>query len=611
MKKRILVLLLALVMTLSLLPFGASAADVVANGKCGVDVRWSLDSDGVLTISGTWQMEDYTYDESWGYNTPFSSYAEQIRSIVIEPGVTHIGDYAFPVCSAAESVTIPDTVTSIGHNAFGGSLCNCEALKTVNLPDSVTSIGDYAFGSTGLTSVTIPKGVTTIGAGAFGNCKGLTAINVAKENTSFVSVDRVLLNADQTDILCFPAGKTGSYAIPDTVTSIPASTFSGCKGLTAVTIPGSVTTIGAGAFYNCESLTKVEIPFGVTSIESNAFSGCKNLASLSIPNSVKSIGSWALSSCYALEKLVIPEGVESLGSFLCFDTYALKSITIPSTMKTIGARAFPYGDEGEIADLADVYYNGQPADWAQIEIAGGNEALTDHAQIHFHSHTWGDWKVTTPATETAEGVETRTCSECGATDMRAIEKLAPSSSTNVNNPFVDVEKEEYYFEPVLWAVSHDPQITNGMDETHFEPNTICNRAQVVTFLWRAKGEPTPKTQANPYKDVSKTDYFYDAVLWAMENGITVGTSDDTFSPKDPCTRAHVVTFLWRAEGKPEATGKIPFEDIPAEEYFTDAVSWAVNHNPQITNGMDETHFEPNTACTRGQVVTFLYRDMGK
>ena len=180
------------------------------------------------------------------------------------------------------------------------------------------------------------------------------------------------------------------------------------------------------------------------------------------------------------------------------------------------------------------------------------------------------------------------------------------------NPFKDVAEDAYYYDPVLWAVGHDPQITNGTSATTFSPNAACTRGQVVTFLWRAKGCPEPKNPDNPFKDVAPTDYYYKAVLWAKENGVTTGTSADKFSPNDPCTRAHVVTFLWRAEGEPAPKSTAnPFNDVAEGQYYTTAVLWAVSHEPQITNGTGATTFSPGATCTRGQIVTFLYRAMAK
>lgn len=209
-------------------------------------------------------------------------------------------------------------------------------------------------------------------------------------------------------------------------------------------------------------------------------------------------------------------------------------------------------------------------------------------------------------TETAEGVKTFMCTVCGETRTESIPKLTPSTPTN---PFTDVTSGAYYYDPVLWAVNHTPQITNGTGANTFSPEATCTRGQVVTFLWRAKGCPEPKSTSNPFTDVKEGAYYYKAVLWANENNITNGTGAKTFSPEAPCTRAHVVTFLWRTANKPAAGSGNPFKDVPAGQYFTDAVLWAVNHNPQITNGTGADTFSPDNPCTRGQIVTFLYRYM--
>ena len=180
-----------------------------------------------------------------------------------------------------------------------------------------------------------------------------------------------------------------------------------------------------------------------------------------------------------------------------------------------------------------------------------------------------------------------------------------------DNPFVDVEKGKFYYDAVLWAVYHDPQITTGTDETHFKPGSICTRAQIVAFLWRAKGCPTPKNRKNPFTDVKETAYYYDAILWAVEENITTGTSATTFGPKKDCTRAQVVTFLWRAEGEPKLSGaqSNPFADVKSSAYYYTAVLWAVEKD--ITTGVNPTTFRPNGSCTRGQIVTFLHRDIAK
>lgn len=180
-------------------------------------------------------------------------------------------------------------------------------------------------------------------------------------------------------------------------------------------------------------------------------------------------------------------------------------------------------------------------------------------------------------------------------------------SLNSALPFTDVLKNEYYYESVQWAV--ESEITNGISETTFSPEDTCTRGQIVTFLWRAAGSPEPTSQNNVFTDVKADDYYYKAVLWAVENGITNGTTKTTFDPDGSCTRSQAVTFLWRYEDEEQINADNIFTDVPAYEYYTNAVLWAVEN--KITNGTTNTTFEPNTFCTRGHIVTFLYRDIAE
>ena len=173
--------------------------------------------------------------------------------------------------------------------------------------------------------------------------------------------------------------------------------------------------------------------------------------------------------------------------------------------------------------------------------------------------------------------------------------------------FVDVPEGSYYEEAVDWAV--EKGITTGTGNNYFTPDGICTRAQAVTFLWRVAGSPTPKTEAMVFEDVLDGSYYYEAVLWAVENGITVGTSATTFSPELTCSRAHIVTFLWRAANSPSAKTANPFTDVAADAYYIDAVLWAVKH--KITVGTTLSTFSPDEGCTRAQIVTFLYRAHSK
>ena len=171
------------------------------------------------------------------------------------------------------------------------------------------------------------------------------------------------------------------------------------------------------------------------------------------------------------------------------------------------------------------------------------------------------------------------------------------------NPFEDVKENTYYYDAVKWAA--EKGITCGTAADTFDPNATCTRAQVVTFLWRAAGSPDPEGTEMPFTDVAYDAYYYDAVLWAVENGITSGTSATTFSPDATVTRAQNVTFLWRwAEASAVETVN-PFTDVAADMYYHDAVLWAADEG--ITAGTSATTFSPDDPCLRSQIVTFLYR----
>ena len=174
------------------------------------------------------------------------------------------------------------------------------------------------------------------------------------------------------------------------------------------------------------------------------------------------------------------------------------------------------------------------------------------------------------------------------------------------NPFADVPEDEFYYTPVLWAVANG--ITAGTAADKFSPDDPCTRAQVVTFLWRGEGKPEPTQTEHPFTDISAGEFYYKAVLWAVEEGITVGTAPDQFGPDDPCTRAQVVTFLWRAMGEPDPSSTShPFTDVTAEDFYYKAMLWAVEEG--ITVGLTPTSFGPDATCTRSQIVTFIYRYM--
>lgn len=182
--------------------------------------------------------------------------------------------------------------------------------------------------------------------------------------------------------------------------------------------------------------------------------------------------------------------------------------------------------------------------------------------------------------------------------------VTPAPGGATQNPFVDVKQGDYYYNAVQWAVGK--KITSGTSATTFTPDGICTRAQTVTFLWRSQGSPKAAGAENPFTDVSKDAYYYDAVLWAVAQGITNGTSATTFSPDATVTRGQTAAFLWRVAKQPQVDQTAnPFADVTQDAYYYNAVLWAVAK--EITNGTSSTTFSPDQGCTRAQIVTFLWR----
>ena len=190
-------------------------------------------------------------------------------------------------------------------------------------------------------------------------------------------------------------------------------------------------------------------------------------------------------------------------------------------------------------------------------------------------------------------------------DKVTVEASFKEEFSDLPNPFSDLAPSDFCYDAVMWAVGRD--ITGGIGNYTFGPNLPCTRAQAVTFLWRAAGSPEPETRAMPFTDVPVGSYYYNAVLWAIENGITEGTSDTMFSPDATCSRAQIVTFLWRAGGSPVASGNSAFTDVASDAYYAAAVIWAEKND--ITGGIGGGLFGSNNDCTRGQIVTFIYRSV--
>ena len=627
MKKRLLSFVLAVLMIASLLPATALAADIVDSGTCGAEgdgsnLTWTLDREGVLTISGSGDMYDYGLSDA-----PWYGIRSRVKSAVIADGVTSIGYKAFDDCTSLTSVTIPDSVTSIGYKAFDdctsltsvtipdsvtsigdSAFSGCTSLTSVTLPDSVTSIGDWAFSyCTSLTSVTLPDSVTSIGYEAFFNCTSLTSVTIPdgvtsigedafRNCTSLTSVtipDSVTRIGERAFYYCT---SLTSVTIPDSVTSIGEFAFSGCTSLTSVTIPDSVTSIGGWAFYECTSLTSVTIPDSVTSIGNGAFKGCTSLTSVTIPGSLPRIGVCAFSSCTSLTSVTIPDSVTSIGDSAFCNCKSLTSVTIPDSVTRIGKQAFDY-----CTSLTDVYYAGSEAQWKAISIssAGNNDLLTANIHYNYGSHThsykdvvtaptctekgytthtcacgksyvdtytdalghaWDNGKVTKEPTETETGVKTFTCTRCGETKTEVIPALSHEHNYN--------------------AVVTAPTCTEKGYTTH---TCACGDSYVDTYV--------------------------DALGHAWDNGKVTKPATETEDGVKTftCTRCgETKTEVIPATGSMDVTKM--FTDV-SHSWADDGIRYCVTH--QLMSGIGNDLFGPKLTTTRAQIVQILYNLEGE
>ena len=434
--KKVLVLLALLAAVCGLLTFSAAAESaVVESGACGENLTWTLDAAGTLTVSGTGAMEDYRYYR----NTPWYQSRDSIKAVVIESGVTSIGDWAFSGCSSLTGITIPESVTVIGEYAFE----SCSSLTDVSItdlaawcridfandstttpmlyakniwldgqkivsvavPEGITEVKAYTFyGFKDLIQVTIPAGVTAIGKDAFYGCSSLTSITIPESVTAIG--DRAFLDCESLT----------SITIPEGVTAIGDRAFSGCSSLTSITIPESITAIGDSAFWGCSSLTGITIPESVTAIGDSAFWGCSSLTGITIPESVTAIGEDAFSGCRRLtdvsitdlaawcniafgdeeanplykaenlylngelvETLEIPESVTVIRQGLFRNAACIRRVALPKGLKGVAANAF-YG----CRKIQEVFYAGSEAEWNALPIAAGNDPLKN-ATIYYNS----------------------------------------------------------------------------------------------------------------------------------------------------------------------------------------------------------------------------------
>ena len=556
MKKRLLSFVLAVLMIASLLPATALAADIVDSGTCGAEVTWTLDSEGVLTISGN----GYMYDNG-SSGAPWYGYRSLVKSAVIAEGVTSIGEYAFSDCRSLTSVTIPDSVTSIGERAF----YYCTSLTSVTIPNSVTFIDNGTFyDCTSLTSVTIPDSVTLIGGAAFYECTSLTSVT-----------------------------------IPDSVTNIGADAFSHCTSLTSVTIPDSVTSIGHDAFFLCRSLTSVTIPDSVTSISSYTFGSCTSLTSVTIPDSVTSIGGDAFYFCTSLTD-VYYAGSEA----------QWKAISISSDSSN--------GNDDLLT--ANIHYNyvSHTHSYKAVVTAPTctEKGYTTHTcacgdsyvdtYVDALGHAWDNGKVTKEPTATETGVRTYTCTRCHETKTESI----PVVSVDVTQMFTDVTKN-WAYPGIQYCVTHG--IMGGMGDGTFAPTGTTTRAQIVQILYNLEGTPAV-SGTTPFTDLT-ANWYKPAILWAYQNNVVAGTSPTTFAPDQPVTREQIAViltqYMFNVLKMNRTWTPADLSTFPdgaqvsgwAKEAMQDAVALGLINGTKASDGV--VYLDPQGSAARQQVATIL------
>ena len=628
----------------SLKDIGSNAFNRCTSLK-SVNIPQSVTSIYYTAFDNCTSLESFTVDEN---NTAYSS-ADGVlfnkdqtilmqypqgntnTSYRIPESVTSIELEAFSNCANLESIHIPESVTSIGYKAFSG----CTSLKSVNIPKSVTSIGNNAFDNcTSLESVTFGEGsqITSIGYYTFSNCTSLKSVNIP-ESVTFIG-----------ESAFFNCNSLTGIDIPKGVTSIEPRAFDLCKSLTGINIPNGVTSIKTQAFYQCTGLKSIEIPDSVASIKSYAFYGCTGLESIFLPDKdTLSIETSAIPNTASQVKYRLDESNSKVTVAVITDITLgtdKESVALPAAI--CGYPIVAISDKSLLTKISShTCTGGQATCVAKATCGICGEAYGELADHTFSGNTCTvcgytlypptvedaeDGTVTVSPTNPTEGetvTVTATPNEGYAVGEVIVTDngdgtysfIQPAADVTIKVvfkdttvvPFTDVPTDEYYYNAVQWAVKNG--ITYGTSDTTFSPNAPCTRAQMVTFLWRAAGCPTPNGSEMPFKDVVKGSYYETAVLWAVENGITYGTGATTFSPDATCNRAQFATLLWRSQGKPDAGTANPFTDVAEGTYYTDAVLWAAENG--ITEGTSATTFSPYGDCTRAQTVTFLYRCLGE
>ena len=559
---------------------------------------------------------------------------DSLTAISIPDSVTGMGEYIFEDCDKLESVVIGKNVAEIVKGAFK----SCDVLKEVVLGDSLTTIPSGCFSDCpALEEIVLPRGIESIGGTAFYNCYNLKKVVCYSAletvgSRAFPYADRTVFYGEAGSPMEKWAQENGFTFV---VNTSPVSNISSDKSQLELDEEASERLIVIVEPLGCAGeivfssddpeVVSVDSLGNITALKPGTATVTARCGELSVSCTVQVKGDHVHEYISAVIDPSCTEEGYTIYTCACGESYTGDTvpvaghkwdegeITIEPSEEAEGEKTFTctvcgdkkteavptldhthkYSSELTAPTCTEEGYTTHSCDCGESYVGEKVPAL---------GHKWDGGKVTKEPTEEAAGEKTFTCTVCGEVKIEVIDRLPEPEP--INNPFKDVAEEDYYFEPVMWAVENG--VTSGLSADTFGPAVGCTRAQVVTFLWRAAGEPAPKSSNNPFKDIKEGVYYYDAVLWAVENGITAGLSADAFGPEATCTRGQIVTFLWRANGKPmPESDENPFGDVDESQYYYDAVLWAVEE--EITAGMSAVSFAPEATCTRGQIVTFLYR----
>lgn len=504
------------------------------------------------------------------------SNCSKLKSVVLPKGLKELKKSLFSGCSALEAISIPDSVKTLGEGVFSG----CAALKEVKIPGEVTVIPKNAFsGCAALESVSIPASVTAIKEAAFDGCTAL-------KNVTFLGKD------DEWGKVTI-AGKND--ALDSATKNFPNHTHSYVDTVTAPTCTANGYTV-----HKCScGDTKTD---SYTKLLGHSYQGgiCVHCGVLE-DHKHDFKQTVTAPTC-------ISEGFTTY-TCACGESYkknyvsALEHKSELKNEKKAGCLKGGYTGDEVCTVCGKVFKAGSVI----LALGHSTELRNEKAATCVNGGYTGDLVCVRCGDIIEQGKATAStghkffggkCSVCDARESGSKPVEAKS--------FDDVIPGTFYYDAVMWAVKNN--ITKGTGASTFSPGDGCTRFQIVTFLWRACGCPTAATAAS-FSDVSPSDSFYEAVRWAVERGITNGTGGSSFSPYATCTRAQIVTFFYRAAGSPTVSSSIRFFDVAPNAFCRDAVVWATERG--ITKGTSDTTFSPDAACTRAEVVTLLYRTLNK